>query len=194
MPALSRWLPGFASIPGGIPFFQGRDKGQEDKPQGDSRAKAEDRSRREADAKAEQERKATAKREERHRKEVAAARSNDKGEFSGRDAEQAGGGAAAKDDAGDAKPPSGKGGAAAQAARTIAGIWKEFNEEDGELPGDRGETTSGGEDGAAAAAGKRSGEDEAEAAPEQPVARIVAYSDSDSDEPLPFQVRQCKAP
>jgi hypothetical protein len=119
---------------------------------------------------------------------VAAARSKDRGKFSGRDAERAGGQHAAGE-----KPP-GRRGAAAQAAKTIAGIWKEFNEEDGELPSEWGGTTSGGEDGVVAVTGRRTGEeDEAgEGMPAQPVARIVAYSDSDSDEPLPFQVQQAQ--
>ena len=176
---------------GSIPFFQRRDtsgKGAQDGAHGTADKPAtsrveDDRARREAEAKQREDRRADAEREERHRKEVAAGRSRNRGDH------PVEGGAATHDEA-----PSRQGsyGAAAHAAKTIAGIWKEFNEDDGDAPGDR--ATTSGDDAAAASsgAGASSGADEAQrdAPAEQPVARIVAYSDSDSDEPLPFQVGQ----
>lgn len=82
-------------------------------------------------------------------------------------------------------------GPAVQAAKTIAGMWKEFNEDEPDPPPERG-TTSGDDAVVAAAAAGAPHAGAAEKAPSEAVARIVAYSDSDSDEPLPFQVQQRK--
>jgi hypothetical protein len=130
--------------------------------------------------------------EQQHRKEDAAGRSKDKGEPSGRDRDKHGETGAGKvQGGGERRRRAGKAmeqgrATLASTAKELAGIWKEIKEE---------------------ASRRDSSDDEAgdvqpsrDARPPEedvvPVARIVAYSDSDSDEPLPhlpFQKQQDKA-
>lgn len=160
---------------------------------------------------------AESQKEERHRKDDAAGRSNNKGDHGGRDkdkseksshAEQH----KARDEASEKQKGSDKqkdndklkgndkqkaGGTStdektpmhANVARGLAGIWKEISEESGE-----GRSSDEDSRQSSSAQPERDAEGVVEDA--APVARIVAYSDSDSDEPLPlpFQKQRDKGP
>lgn len=198
-----RSLPGFAGISASNPFGIGASKGSDaaDKQRSGEEQKGKgDKGGKDGDAQAKSKALAEGQKEERHRKDDAAGRSNNKEQHSNSDRDKGQESRAKQQKEREAKERAAesqkgeseqKNTMQANVARGLVGIWREFNEEDDKKASGRSS------DDDTKQASEASGKEGEGIVPDDsgPVARIVAYSDSDSDEPLPlpFQKQRDKA-
>ncbi|CAL8462219.1 g1750 [Coccomyxa elongata] len=193
----ARWrlLPKFAGIIASNPFGIGTGKEihAAEKQTSDVEKKKGGRGDKNGDAKPNPKTPSDGQKEEKHRKEEAAGRSNNKGHHTGKDSDksedshgehnkaQKAKEKAAEQQKGDGGGPEEKTTMHANVARGLAGIWKELNEEEPQT-----DNRSSDEDPTQASDAPKSEGEGIVRDDSGPVARIVAYSDSDSDEPLPL--------